>query len=295
MLNLVLSGGGVKGAAHIGAIKALEENNIEISGISGTSSGSIVAALYACGYKAEEIYYIFKRYCKYIADYDHMIPFKVLNTLFTGKIKLKSLAHGNNIEYLVDNFARCKGKVFLSDVKIPLVIPAVNIIDGRIIYFNNRENNRLLDTTKFEDEPLYLSNVKICDAVRASTAYPGIFYPKKVNNFYLVDGGVRVNSPVSALKKINKEAKTFTIYFEKIDNNRLPNNIIETTIKSFDIMAHEINQKEIEKSDYRIDIESRNVGLLDISKIDYMVNLGYIRCKDLIKENDLQKLVKKSL
>ena len=62
-LGLALSGGGVKGAAHIGVIKALEEAGIKISSISGTSSGSIVAVLYACGYSSNEIYYIFKKYC----------------------------------------------------------------------------------------------------------------------------------------------------------------------------------------------------------------------------------------
>ena len=63
-LGLALAGGGVKGAAHIGALKALEEENIKIDYIGGTSSGSIVATLYAAGYKPDDIYYIFKMYCK---------------------------------------------------------------------------------------------------------------------------------------------------------------------------------------------------------------------------------------
>lgn len=65
-LGLVLSGGGVKGAAHIGVLKALEEEKIKFNFISGTSSGSIVAGLYVSGYKPEEIYEIFKKYCKQI-------------------------------------------------------------------------------------------------------------------------------------------------------------------------------------------------------------------------------------
>lgn len=62
-LGLSLAGGGVKGAAHIGVLKAFEERNIKIDYISGTSSGSIVSTLYAVGYKADEIYEIFKKYC----------------------------------------------------------------------------------------------------------------------------------------------------------------------------------------------------------------------------------------
>ena len=65
-LGLCLSGGGIKGAAHIGVIKALEEKKIKIDYISGTSSGSIVASMYAMGYSTEEMYEIFKKYSKEI-------------------------------------------------------------------------------------------------------------------------------------------------------------------------------------------------------------------------------------
>ena len=62
--GLCLAGGGVKGAAHIGAIKAFEEKGIKFDYVAGTSSGSIVAALYASGFTAEEMLKIFKKYCK---------------------------------------------------------------------------------------------------------------------------------------------------------------------------------------------------------------------------------------
>ena len=63
-LGLSLAGGGIKGVSHIGAIKALKEANIKFDYISGTSSGSIIATLYACGFSTEEMYDIFKRYSK---------------------------------------------------------------------------------------------------------------------------------------------------------------------------------------------------------------------------------------
>ena len=56
-------------------------------------------------------------------------------------------------------------------------------------------------------------------------------------------------------------------------------------MKSFDIMGHEINEWEISQADYKLDIESRDVGLLDVSKIDYMVNLGYTETKQYINKN----------
>ncbi len=288
-IGLVLSGGGAKGAAHIGVLKALEEENIKVSSIAGTSSGSIVAALYGCGYTPTEIYYIFKRYCKCITDYDNMIPFKVLNTLFTGKIKLKSLAKGNNIECIINTMCYKKGKTDISQMNIPCVIPAVDIVDGKIVYFCSRKNKEVrenFNTTIYSDTPEYIPYGRISSIVRASTAFPGVFEPKRIGSHLLADGGIRVNSPVNALRKFRENnEKIMVIYFEKINNNKVPQNIIDTTIKSFDIMGHEVNEREIANADYQIDIESADVGLLDISKIDYMVNLGYNITKRYIKNN----------
>ncbi len=283
-IGLVLSGGGVKGAAHIGVLKALQEKNIEVTAISGTSSGSIVATLFACGYSAEEIYYIFKKYCRYITDYDKMIPFKVLNTLFTGKIRLKSIAKGDNIEYIVNNMCYRKGKIDISQLNIPCAIPAVDICDGKVVYFCSRNITLSRNEKVFDDVPDIIFNGKLSDIVRASSAFPAIFAPKKIGKYVLVDGGIRVNSPVSILRKIRENnEKIMVVYFEKLDNIAKCQNIIETTVKSFDIMGHQINQDEIEKADYKVDIESRDIGLLDISKIDYMVNLGYNVAKRYLK------------
>ena len=81
--GLCLAGGGVKGAAHIGAIKALEEANIKFDCVGGTSSGSIVACLYACGFSADEMYKIFKKYCKKIKYFIfHIFRFLILAISF---------------------------------------------------------------------------------------------------------------------------------------------------------------------------------------------------------------------
>ena len=88
-LGLALSGGGAKGAAHIGVLMALEEDGIKLEYISGTSSGSIIAGLYACGYSSNDLIKFFNMYCNEIGDYDKMIGFKVLSTAFTGKIGIK--------------------------------------------------------------------------------------------------------------------------------------------------------------------------------------------------------------
>ena len=79
-LAVCLAGGGVKGAAHIGVLKAIEEENLEYDYITGTSSGSIVASLNAMGYNSDEIYKLFKKYSKKIRciDFKNVMNFLVV-------------------------------------------------------------------------------------------------------------------------------------------------------------------------------------------------------------------------
>ena len=63
-IGIAFAGGGIRGIAHVGVLKALEENNIKIEAVGGTSAGSIVAALYAMGYKPYYIYVLFKKYAQ---------------------------------------------------------------------------------------------------------------------------------------------------------------------------------------------------------------------------------------
>ena len=179
-----------------------------------------------------------------------------------------------------------KGKIDICQLNIPCAIPAVDIVDGKIVYFCSRKINR--NTTYYDDVPEIVYNGRLSSIVRASTAFPAAFSPKRIGKHLLIDGGTRVNSPVTILKDIREKGeKILVVYFEKIDNNRAPSNIIDTALKSFDIMGHEINEYQIKQADYMIDIESRNVSLLDITKIDYMVTLGYRTTKKYLYEHGI--------
>ena len=137
-LGLALAGGGVKGAAHVGVLKALEEENIQIDYIGGTSSGSIVASLYAIGFTADEIYIIFKKYCKKIKYVDFFNIIKaIIGLIFTGRIVIDGLNSGKQIEKLIDRFAHKKGVYNISDIKKQLVIPSVDMCNGEVLCFTS--------------------------------------------------------------------------------------------------------------------------------------------------------------
>ena len=95
-IGIALSGGGVRGASHIGVLKALEESNIKPDLISGSSSGSIVASLYAVGYSLNEIQNIFLKINKKILDFDIKGLFKFFGGLLLLKnFKIDGLMRGD--------------------------------------------------------------------------------------------------------------------------------------------------------------------------------------------------------
>lgn len=84
-IGVALSGGGIRGIAHAGALKALEENGIKIDVIGGTSSGSLVASLYAMGYSPYYIYVLFKRYAKDIIEINSIPIITGIKNFMTSK------------------------------------------------------------------------------------------------------------------------------------------------------------------------------------------------------------------
>lgn len=97
-LGVALSGGGIRGIAHAGALKALEDNGIKIDIIGGTSSGSLIASLYAMGYSPYYIYILFKKYAKDIVEINSgPIITGIGNFMMNKKISISRIKNRGNI------------------------------------------------------------------------------------------------------------------------------------------------------------------------------------------------------
>jgi len=169
-LGLCLSGGGIKGIAHIGAIKAMEEENIEFDSISGTSSGSIIATLLACGYSANQMHSLFKNYAKTISYIDLKNIFKLIfGIIFKQKLIIDGLNSGIKIEKIINEACSYKGVKNISQISKELLIPAVNAQNGKVYIFNSCKINKETELEK------YIDRVSIGRAVRASCTYPLVF------------------------------------------------------------------------------------------------------------------------
>ena len=273
-VGLCLSGGGIKGAAHIGVIKALEEENIKIDCISGTSSGSIVASMYAMGYKSDEIFDFFKIYGKEISKINRCLILKLIfGLIFRKKICIEGLNDGNKLGEIISKQARKKNIRLISDIKMPVLIPSVNLYDGSINLFTSLKNTR-----RYSDEVIAINNIEIGKAVQASCAYPGIFCPVNINGKKLVDGGIRENTPWKALKEIGAQ-KIISIVFEEEKRPKKKVNILDCITGSMGIMMHELYNYEIEGIEYLLKINTKDVWLLEIEKTKELYNLGYKTAK----------------
>lgn len=276
---------GVKGAAHIGVLKALEEEKIKIDYISGTSSGSIVATLYAVGYKPEEIYTLFQEYCKKIKYVEIKNIFKLIfGLIFKRKIIIEGLSEGKNIEKIINKACSEKNINNINQIKIPLLIPSVDLYNGKVYIFSSHKNR-----TTYSDEMDYIYDVNIGKAVHASCSYPGVFSPCKYNGTKLIDGGIRENVPWKETK-INGADKVISVVFKESIESKKNNNIINVITNSIDILSHELSNYELAGADYLLEIKTKNIELLDYSKINYLYNLGYKKTKKEI--NKIKNLIK---
>lgn len=268
-LGVALSGGGIRGIAHAGALKALEENNINIDAIGGTSSGSLIAALYAMGYSPYYIYILFKRYAKNLTDIGSTsILSGIGNFVINKKIVLSGLKTGENLEEAYNHIASRKGIQKISDItKMPLVIPSVDVKTSKKFIFTNHIPEHC------ENQSQYITDITIGKAVRASSSFPAVFCPCDFKDYKFLDGGILDNIPVIEVKKQGVD-KVMAINFkaDDVDEN---SNMMDIAMRTIDIMGNKISEKSLETSDFILTISTDKTGLLDVEKLDKCYKYGY--------------------
>ena len=265
-IGLALSGGGIRGIAHAGALKALEENNINIDIIGGTSSGSLVAALYALGYSPYYIYILFKRYANELTKLNtSTIATGIGNFIINKKVSINGLKTGESIEETYNKLALKKGVNKINQIKMPIVIPTVDISSSKEYVFTS-------DLPEGEEEK-YITDISVGKAVRASSSFPLVFSPCVYKNYMFLDGGALDNTPALEVKKLGAD-KVISIKFDS-DTVTKDSNIMDIVMKMVDIMGSKVSEESLALSDYVITIPSDGTGLLETTKIDYCYKSGY--------------------
>ena len=285
-IGIALAGGGIRGIAHAGVLKALEENEIEIEAISGTSAGSIVAALYAMGYKPYYIYVLFKKYAQEIINIGNApILNGIGNFIKNKKIGISGLNDGTLLEKMYNELALRKGVKVIGDIKMPLAISTVDISEAKEYIITNcapRDN-------PFDN---YITEIPIGKAVRASSSFPAVFCPCEYKEHMFLDGGTLDNIPIIPLKNIC-DKKILAVNFEA-DKVEITSDVMDIIMKTIDIMGNKIAEKGLEQSDLILTIPTDRAGLFDIEKLDKCYKFGYEttiknidKIKKLINKNDM--------
>lgn len=268
-LGLALSGGGIRGIAHAGALKAFEDNGIKIEAIGGTSSGAMISSLYAIGYSPYYIYMLFKRYSKNLVGISN-IP--IINGIkkFAASKMLKNIGEktGSMIEEEFNRLAKNKNIKNISDISfMPLVMPTVDVQSSKEYIFTNNVPDSTKDVSK------YITNIPLGKAVRASSSFPGVFSPCIYKNYKFLDGGILNNIPVIEVKKQGAD-KVIAINF-KADDIDEKSNMMDLGMRTIDIMGNKISEENLAQSDFVLTISTDKTGLLDAEKLDSCYNYGY--------------------
>ena len=270
--------GGIRGIAHAGVLKALEDNGISIEAIGGTSSGGLIAALYAMGYSPYYIYVLFKRYAKEITELDSGMTLSAVgNLMLNKKMNISGLKNMDSLEKAYDMLALRKGIKNIRDIQnIPLVISAVDVLDSKEYVFTN-----YVPEMKSENIS-YITDISVGKVVRASSSFPGIFCPCYYQNHIFLDGGALDNVPVIEVKK-QKVDKVIAVNF-KADDVDEDSNMMDIAMRTLDIMGNKISEESLRQSDYVLTVSTDKTGLLDVEKLDNCYQYGYQAVMQNLKE-----------
>lgn len=252
--GIALSGGGSKGLAHAGALKYLEEIGYTPDILSGTSAGSIVAALYAFGLKPEEILNFFQSI--YFFHWKH---FTLTKPGFIDSDSFK--------RYFVEIFGQAK----LSELKIKTLITATNMITGELKVFD--EENR------------------ISDAILASSSFPGVMSPYSIDGELYSDGGILNHFPTDLLRnECNHLIGVYVSPIQSITKKDL-DSIKAVTARAFDLLSAQSNLAKFQLCDWVIEPkELCKYSTFETSKqrMKEIFNIGYTTAKKS-HENFLSK------
>lgn len=242
---LVLSGGGFRGLAHVGVIRALEEFDLVPDIISGTSAGAIVGALYAKGYSSDIMLKFFEEIQLFsIQNYARGKPGWVDSEKFNAYF----------LEYFPDNdFNSLQKKLFVT---------AVNLLNGNLHII--------------EDGPLV-------PALMASAAFPGIIAPVQMNSGYFVDGGVLNNFPVEPVLWANRIIGSSVNGFEQLDSNGFQTSF-QVLERVFKIMTSHESRIKFSKCNLMFEIPNleayQTFRQKDLTKL---VKIGYDFASEVLK------------
>lgn len=271
-VGLVMSGGGARGLAHIGVIRMLEENDIPIDYVAGTSMGAIVAALYSMGYTPDEMVEImktedFQRWYTGTMDQKYMFYFK----------KNKDVPDLVSLHFdLKDSLYVVKPSAHLVK-SAPMNLGFMETFAGYTAACGNDFDKlmvpfRCVAADAYNKKQVIFSHGDLGDAVRASMSYPFFFKPIKVDSVLLYDGGLYNNFPRDVMEE---EFAPDIIIGSVVSSTPTLPDARDIVSQAENLIMGRSDYTVPEEKGVLIEMPIKDVGLLDFHKINSVTQTGY--------------------
>ncbi|WP_373332765.1 patatin-like phospholipase family protein [Thiopseudomonas alkaliphila] len=274
-VGLVLSGGAARGLAHIGVIRALEEQGVEISAIAGTSMGAVVGSLYASGYSTEQLEQLateldwrealsdtpdrrLKPYRRKQDDRDFLVKQKI-SFKDDGSLGLPiGVLQGQNLNLLLEKLlAKYSAVEHFDQLPIPFRAVAADIATGEAVVFSEGHL------------PL---------AVRASMSIPAILSPVEWQGRLLVDGGIANNIPVDIARQMNVDRVIVVDIGSPLQTKEQLETVVNVLNQSVALLTRRNSEAQLatlQANDFLIQPEMSAFSITDFAKAAQMIEQGY--------------------
>jgi len=237
-LGLVLGGGSARGFSHIGVLKALEESGYKADIVVGTSAGSLVGAFYAAGYTPWQMEEVALK----VRDID------VADINSTNK---RGMFAGEALQKMVNEYVRQQP---IEKLKRTFGAVATNLLTGESVLFSSGDTGQ---------------------AVRASSAIPGVFVPALVGGMELVDGGLVSPLPVRFARALGA-TQIIAIDVGTKPQNNIGNGLYEVILQSFEIMGRSLTALEAKEADVLIRPDTSRFSSTDFGARKDLIQAGYV-------------------
>ncbi len=280
--GLALGGGGARGLAHIGVLKVLEKENIKVDVITGCSMGALIGGMYAYLGNAKEVE-------EFI--YETVIHPKFLE-LGINKLSESEKPDKNYFDqffdYLDKRYQVLKSLNHLSYFdeettnEMYNLIPDVKIESLKIKF-------SAIATDLISGEEINFTKGSLREAIKASSAIPGIFPPVKYQNYFLIDGSASESVPAGRVRELGADRVLAVDVMRPIKTVKQPQNVIDILYRAEDITSHHLSILRLREADLIIRPKVKHLSWADFEKINEIIYAGEKTAEENIKE--IRKLV----
>lgn len=274
-LGLALGGGGARGLAHIGVLKVLEKENIDIFAITGCSMGSVIGSLYVCFGSANKVE-------------DTMLD-------FISKVDLEELGIPNSEEkndvtfwdsFINEMKFRLNVVRSLQDIsliseehatKIFELIPAIEISSMKPKF-------SAIATDLISGLEINISSGDLRSAVKASSAIPGIFPPVRRDKMYFVDGSASESVPAGKVRELGADRVIAVDVSHVLKTEEEPKNVLEILYRTEDITSYHLSMERLKDADVIISPDVHELTWAEFGKAEQIIAEGEKAAKAMLPE-----------